>query len=439
MRFNMNLFISNKEYSDDQENWDKFFDNKSIPRHKENRLSEGEEHNGSVVSVDAGMTDIERVIERVIEIDIERVSERVIEIEALEDYIQGKDSRDLEIEFGISKSALCRAVSQLRKADVNRNGIIDRSELLNFYNTNFKDSRNLMPALQFFLYQPTYTCLPPPLFILIMTIIQIFFSIYHKLIISSFVLDDSLADQAPTCSLLIYNPGKRFEVWRFLTYQFVHVNTEHIVFNILIQIIVGIPLEMSQPGMVGTFKVMTVYLGGVVLGSLGASLALPHNYLAGASAGVYALIAAHLATLVLNWKEDGEVFSERVKENKAVSQSLNPIIRWIRLLFVLLFTFLDIGLAVYNYYSNVDTGTSYMGHIMGAAAGLLLGIVMLENRKVERWETKLKYLCIATYLSFLIGTILWHIIGSQTEYFPPNDFSNNCRYRGSLDSDQTHY
>ena len=44
------------------------------------------------------------------------------------------------------------------------------------------------------------------------------------------------------------------QVWRFLTYQFVHVNMEHIVFNTLMQLVVGLPLEMSQPGYRGTIK-----------------------------------------------------------------------------------------------------------------------------------------------------------------------------------------
>ena len=41
-----------------------------------------------------------------------------------------------------------------------------------------------------------------------------------------------------------------------------------------------------------------VYLAGVVFGSVGGSLPNPTSYLAGASAGVYALIAAHVSTLV---------------------------------------------------------------------------------------------------------------------------------------------
>ncbi len=38
----------------------------------------------------------------------------------------------------------------------------------------------------------------------------------------------------------------------------------------------------------------------------------PDTYIAGASGGVYALIAAHLATLALNWREDSAVKIRKV-------------------------------------------------------------------------------------------------------------------------------
>ena len=84
--------------------------------------------------------------------------------------------------------------------------------------------------------------------------VQVIFYIWHSQYISDLVTEKVLASQAPICSLLIYNPERRQEAWRFLTYQFVHVNMEHIVFNTLMQLVVGLPLEMSQPGYRGTIK-----------------------------------------------------------------------------------------------------------------------------------------------------------------------------------------
>ena len=78
--------------------------------------------------------------------------------------------------------------------------------------------------------------------------------------------------------------------------MFIHGGATHISMNILIQLFVGVPLEMSQPGWVGTGRVALVYFSGVIFGVLGASVFKPKTALCGASAGVYALIWAHLGT-----------------------------------------------------------------------------------------------------------------------------------------------
>ena len=100
------------------------------------------------------------------------------------------------------------------------------------------------------------------------------------------------------CTYFIYNPHHRSQVWRFLTYMFIHSDSNHISMNILIQLFVGIPLEMSQPGWIGTGRVALIYFSGVIFGVLGASVCSPKTALCGASAGVYALIWAHLGTIL---------------------------------------------------------------------------------------------------------------------------------------------
>ena len=56
-------------------------------------------------------------------------------------------------------------------------------------------------------------------------------------------------------------------------------------------------------GLDGSLRVAVVYMSGVVAGSLGTSLSDPHTFIAGASGGVYALIAAHLVRLDSGSKE----------------------------------------------------------------------------------------------------------------------------------------
>ena len=121
----------------------------------------------------------------------------------------------------------------------------------------------------------------------------------------------------------------------------VHIGIGHFVFNMIMQIIVGIFIEMEQEGWVGSLRVAAVYLAGVVAGSLGTSLSDPYTYIAGASGGCYALIAAHLATLALNWHEDSAVRIRKVIHK--------PLTRIIRLVFITTLTLHDIGFGMQNH------------------------------------------------------------------------------------------
>lgn len=71
----------------------------------------------------------------------------------------------------------------------------------------------------------------------------------------------------------------------------------HLGFNLLVQLLVGLPLEMVH----GYGRIACVYFAGVLAGSLGTSVFDSDVYLVGASGGVYALLAAHLANVMLNY------------------------------------------------------------------------------------------------------------------------------------------
>lgn len=62
-----------------------------------------------------------------------------------------------------------------------------------------------------------------------------------------------------------------------------------------VQILLGVPLEMAHKW----WRVLLVYFCGVLAGSLGSSIMDPMVYLAGASGGVYALITAHIGTIIM--------------------------------------------------------------------------------------------------------------------------------------------
>lgn len=134
-----------------------------------------------------------------------------------------------------------------------------------------------------------------------------------------------------------------------------------------------------------------------MLGSLGASLSDPVTYLAGASGGVYALIAAHLANVVINWKE--------------------MEFCWYRLIAVLLLGGTDIGVALYNRYAmETKSRTSYAAHFAGALAGFLVGLNVLRNLKIRSWEIKLGWVMLGIYGVLMLFAIFWNAFYS--DYFP---------------------
>ena len=67
---------------------------------------------------------------------------------------------------------------------------------------------------------------------------------------------------------------------------------------ILLKVLLGVPLELVHRW----WRIALIYLTGVVAGSLTVAIADPHTFIAGASGGVYALITAHLGTVIMNYR-----------------------------------------------------------------------------------------------------------------------------------------
>ena len=178
------------------------------------------------------------------------------------------------------------------QADHNKDGQIDKEEFLNLV----KNENDLFTKrqesvfkqyIQVVAYGEEYRCRPPPFAILSFTIMEILLYIIDRAALGN--------NQVPKsddykCSYLYYNPFKRNEVWRYMTYMFVHTSDAHLIGNMVMQLLVGIPLEMSH----GAWRVTVVYCFGVMAGSLASSVFDPNMYLGGASGGVYALVASHL-------------------------------------------------------------------------------------------------------------------------------------------------
>ncbi|XP_063989164.1 rhomboid-related protein 1-like isoform X2 [Diachasmimorpha longicaudata] len=222
-------------------------------------------------------------------------------------------------------------------------------------------------------YEKEYRFRPPPLTMIIISIIEIILYIYDK-------------RYGRAGELFTYQPTKRYEVWRYLTYMFVHNGTIHLVGNLLVQIMLGIPLEMVHRW----WRVLIIYLAGVIAGSLGTSVVLPFTSLNGASSGVYALMTAHLAAIIMNWQQ----------MKWAVLQIIG---------FGILATLHIIPNIYHRYVLHETKGIGYDAHLAGALAGLLVGINVLRNLKVTKWERVVWWVSILTYTTLMTAAILWNI------------------------------
>lgn len=142
----------------------------------------------------------------------------------------------------------------IASADIDGDGMITQDEFLQLANgkniPGFNRRRRralrelLKQTVEFIVpykyqYQNQYSCFPPPVFMLTISLVQIIVFAYN-----SHVGGLSLNGPVFHCSRLIFDPDKRQEAWRYVTYMLVHSGIFHAIFNILIQLVLGLPLEM---------------------------------------------------------------------------------------------------------------------------------------------------------------------------------------------------
>ncbi|XP_018570443.1 protein rhomboid-like [Anoplophora glabripennis] len=233
-------------------------------------------------------------------------------------------------------------------------------------------------------YADHYTCCPPPLFVIIITLVELGFFTYYS--VSTGELNP--AGPVPIDSIFIYRPDKRTEIWRFMLYMMLHAGWLHLGFNLVVQLLVGLPLEMVH----GSGRVALIYMAGVVAGSLGTSVFDPYVYLVGASGGVYALLAAHLANVLLNYN--------------------NMQCGILRLFGIFAIASCDVGYAVYSRYAEEVMGppVSYVAHLTGALAGLTIGLLVLKNFEQKLHEQLLWWIALGVYAACTIFAILFNIM-----------------------------
>ncbi|XP_063980370.1 protein rhomboid [Diachasmimorpha longicaudata] len=233
-------------------------------------------------------------------------------------------------------------------------------------------------------YADHYTCCPPPLFIILITLVELGFFTYYTVSMG----EVNPSGPVPIDSVFIYRPDKRLELWRFAFYMFLHAGWLHLLFNLGVQVVVGLPLEMVH----GSFRIGAVYMAGVLAGSLGTSVFDTDVYLVGASGGVYALLAAHLANVLLNYN--------------------NMEFGIVRLIGIFIIASADVGFAIYDRYAAEQMGppVSYVAHLTGALAGLTIGLLVLKNFEQRLPEQLLWWVALGVYAACTIFAVMYNLM-----------------------------
>ncbi|KAL9708322.1 hypothetical protein quinque_011840 [Culex quinquefasciatus] len=185
---------------------------------------------------------------------------------------------------------------------------------------------------------------------------------------------------------LIFSPVRQFQIWRFVTYTFLHAGAVHLMLNVIIQIMVAFPLETEQ----GHGRVLVVYGAGVVAGGLGASVFEP-TAMVGASAGVYCLLMSHIPHIVMNF------------------QSLSH--RYFRLVAVLLLCVSDVIYSIRHCLTkgNLQPRIGVAAHVSGAICGLLIGFIVYRGGEKTMAFRIARYAALLLYVAWIVATVVYNV------------------------------
>ncbi|XP_055510071.1 rhomboid-related protein 3-like [Leucoraja erinacea] len=272
-------------------------------------------------------------------------------------------------------------------------------------------------------YYDTYTCCPPPWFIITITLLE---ASSHA--VAAEAGHSAHRDRSAIHSWLTYDP-RVVNLWNSLPQKvvsgyiyygqgtglcrcdpivrgaarapathtagiawlgFVHV-VEQLGFSVTLQLLVGVPLEMVH----GALRIGFIYVTGALAGSLATSVADMTAPAFGSSGGVYALVSAHLANVAMNWS------------------GMRCQFKLFRMGIAMICMSLEFGRAVWLRFRPPAHPScahpSFACHLGGVMVGITLGVVILKNYEQKLHEQSLWWIFVIVYLIFVSFAVLWNI------------------------------
>ncbi|XP_012924344.1 rhomboid-related protein 1 isoform X3 [Heterocephalus glaber] len=194
---------------------------------------------------------------------------------------------------------------------------------------------------------------PPPVFMASVTLAQIVVFLCYGARLNKWVLQTYHPEYMK--SPLVYHPGHRARAWRFLTYMFMHVGLEQLGFNALLQLMIGVPLEMVH----GLLRISLLYLAGVLA--------------------------------ELGWDE---------VSLQAAEDGVGPVSS-------------EVGRAVWLRFSPPLPASgpqpSFMAHLAGAVVGVSMGLTILRSYEERLQDQCGWWVVLLAYGTFLLFAIFWNV------------------------------
>ncbi|KFQ93268.1 Rhomboid-related protein 1, partial [Nipponia nippon] len=240
------------------------------------------------------------------------------------------------------------------------------------------------------------TC-PPPVFMAAVTLTQIIVFLCYGARLNKWVLQTYHPEYMK--SPLVYHPGHRARAWRFLTYMFMHVGLEQLGFNALLQLMIGVPLEMVH----GILRISFLYLAGVLAGhsspggpGAGASPVPEHHRCRSITGAGASPVPAHCPSVrPQNWA------------------GMRCPYKLLRMVLALVCMSSEVGRAVWLRFSPPLPASgpqpSFMAHLAGAIVGISMGLTILRSYEESLQDQCGWWVLLLSYGTFLLFAVFWNI------------------------------
>ena len=160
--------------------------------------------------------------------------------------------------------------------------------------------------------------------------------------------------------------------------------------------------------------------------------------------GLYALVAAHLAQLILNWHSDAFALRQRLnffgnwctktRPQRPEAMPLGNMQRIARLVFAAL------TLCVALKFETGEDGVSHVTHAFGALFGLLSGCVFLRVRSSKRAIRIIQNILLVLICGFTILSIFgYYMTASDEQWCPWKEYETRCQEHCYVNPSECHW